>query len=216
MAIIHENSLSYPETYNSDRNIFMSGGGKLQWSSTAIWSFDKPIYINWLAGRLRGSANFNIVQSTQSPVTIPLNSVAYVVMDQNTDGASLNVIVCSGSAVPQNNDNLFVLAIHRDIGEAPNNPLQLSNGAFVKVGSSWNSIEGAPITGFAGNFSGVTWTIPHNLNTLDVMIELRDNSTPPNQIFANKVEYTDLNTLKAYFQDTITGRALIVKGNYSA
>jgi len=216
MAIVHENSLRYPEVYNSDRNIFMSGGGKHSWSSAGVWSFDKPIYINWLAGRLRGTANYNIIQVGQSPVTIPTDSVAYVIIDPTTDGASLNVIVSLGSAIPQNNDNIFVLAIHRDIGEAPNNPLQLANGAFVKVGSSWNSIEGAPVSGFAGNYSGVLWTIAHNLNTLDVMIELRDNSTPPNQIFAHAVEYTDVNTLKAYFTETITGRALVLKGNFSA
>jgi len=216
MAIIHENSLSYPEVYNSDRNIFMSGGGKLAWSSSAIWSFDKPIYVNWLVGRLRGTANYNVIQTTQSPVSIPLNSVAYVIIDPNVDAASLNIVVCDGTVVPQNVDNLFVLAINRDIGEAPNNPLQVANGAFVKVGSSWNSIEGAPVTGFAANYSGVSWTIPHNLNSLDVMIELRDSSAIPNQIFADRVEYIDANTLKAYFSDIMTGRALVVKGNYSA
>ena len=213
MSIIHENSLKYPEIFNSDRNIMMAGGGTHAWNSSYEWSFDGTIYLSWFAERLRGAADYNIIEVTQSPVTIPMNSVAYVTLNNTTNGASLTPTVVGGASLPRG-DNIVVVASHKDVGIAPNNPLMLKNGTSIAVGAEYSATAGTPVTGYTNTYSGTTWTIVHGLGTVAVQVTLQDNAVPPKQIFAEKIEFTDANTVTVTFGETTNGRAVVIKGNY--
>jgi hypothetical protein len=214
MAVIFPDVLKDPFIFNSDRNTWMSGGGTHTWSGTYNWAFTDPIYINWLAGRglsnatRRGTANYNVVAATT--VNIPIDSVAYVTLDPNTDGAALAVTVCAGTALPQG-DNVFVLAMHRDLGLSPNNPLLMRWGNAIPVGGSYNATSGFPTFGYANNYAGATWTVNHLLNSTDCVVLCQDNASPRNQIFPQSVAFTNVNTITITFSTSVTGRAVVLK-----
>jgi len=212
MAIIHDDHQIDALIYNSDRNIFMSGGGAISWNASYQMSFTNPIYLNWFANRIRGAANYNAIDITSSPITIPLDSVVYVTLDDNNDGAILTPVVVAGISLPRSND-IYVIASHRDIGYAPNNPLTLRSGQFIQIGTTWNSSFGAPTTMYAGNYVGQTWTVNHNLGTTDVVITLQDNSSPRQIIYAEDIVFTNTNTVVVTYNELVTGRIIVIKGN---
>ena len=214
MSVIHADVLKDPFVFNSDRNNWMSGGGLHTWNASYEWTFTTPIYINWLAGRStgsasrRGTANFNQINATT--VTLAVDTCAYVVLDPNTDGSLLTVVVTTGALLPQG-DNVFVLAMHRDLGLTPLNPLLLRWGNSIPVGGSYDANVGFPTFGYANNYSGATWTISHSLNSTDCVVCLQDNSTPTNQIWPANIEFTDVNTVTVTFSTSVTGRAVVIK-----
>ena len=213
MGIVNEDSLKYPLIFNSDRNIFMSGGGTHTWNSSYEWEFTDNIYLNWFPGRLRGSASYNVIPSTESPVTIPLGSVAYVTLDNETDAASLTVSVIDGPSLPQG-DNIWAVAIHRDIGLSPNNPVRLANGNTIKINGSWTATAGAPVNGFASAYTGTVWTVNHNLGTVDVIVNIVEDGSPAKVVYPLTTEITNANTVTVRFNETVTGRAIVIKGNF--
>jgi hypothetical protein len=156
----------------------------------------------------QGTADHNVINA--QTVIIPLDYCAYVTLDPNTDGAVLTVTVCSGANLPQG-DNIYVLAIHRDIGLSPNNPLMLRWGNSIPMGQSYNQSTGMPTIGFASSYSGSTWTVNHNLNSLDVLVLCKDNGTPANQIWPQNVEFTNVNTVTITYSSSVTGRAVVIK-----
>ena len=219
MAIVHSDLLKDPFVFNSDRNNWMSGGGIHTWSAgvgpTHTWSFTTPIYISWLAGRSTGAAShqgvatFNQIAASAG-IPIPLNSIAYVTLDVNSN-ATVGVTVCAGSALPQG-DNIFVLCSHRDVGLAANlNPLMMRWGNSIGPGQSYNATSGFPTLGFAGNYSGVTWTITHSLGSTDVLVECLDNGTPRNIIWPQNIAITDLNNVTITWSSAVTGRVIVMK-----
>ena len=212
MAIIHEDSLRYPEIFRTDRNIVMSGGGVHSWNSSYQWSFTKPIYLNWFAERLKGTAKYNQVPITESPVTIPVDNVAYVTIDTTTDGQALSLTVVDGNNLPQG-DNIFVLAYHRNISYSPDNPLFLRNGVTIPVGGSWDSKGVTGVTGsYANDYNAQVWTVNHNLGTTDCTVILQDSSTPRQIIWPEKIEYTSINTVTVTFGEVVNGRAIVYTG----
>jgi hypothetical protein len=106
----------------------------MSWSSASVWAFDKSIYISWLPGILNGAASYNYVEWTQSPVTIPIGSAAYVILDINIEGAYLNVVVSAISDVPVGLST-YTLATNN------NNSLQLSSGIIMEVDTIYNSSD---------------------------------------------------------------------------
>lgn len=214
MSVINYDYLHDPFVFNADRNTWMSGGGTHTWNASFEWTFTDPLYINWLAGRStgnatrQGTADYNIINGTT--VVIPLDYCAYVTLDPNTDGAVLTVSVCAGASLPQG-DNIYVVAIHRDIGLSPLNPLLLRWGNTVPVGQSYNQATGMPTIGFAADYSGSTWTVNHNLNSLDCLFLAKDNNSPRKQIWPQEVEFTNVNTITVTFSSSVTGRAVCMK-----
>jgi len=214
MSVIHADVLKDPFVFNSDRNNWMSGGALHTWNSSYEWTFTDPIYINWFAGRStgsasrRGTANFNQINATT--VTLPINTCAYVVLDPNTDGALLTVNVTTGILLPQG-DNIFVLAMHRDLGLGALNPLLLRWGNSIPVGGSYNANAGFPTFGYANNYGGTVWTINHGLNSTDCVVCLQDAATPRNQIWPANIEFTSVNTITVTWSTATGGRAVVMK-----
>lgn len=219
MAVIFPDVLKDPFIFNSDRNTWMSGGGTHTWNSSYNWSFTDPMYINWLAGRglsnstRRGTANYNVVAATT--VNIPLDSVAYVTLDPNTDASALAVTVCAGTALPQG-DNVLVLAMHRNLGYTPNNPLLMRWGNSIAVGGSYNATSGFPTIGYTNTLalSGTTWNVTHNLNSLAVLVMCYDAMTAPaNIIWPQSIQVTGVNILVVTWSSppTATGRVVVIK-----
>jgi hypothetical protein len=214
MPVLNYDSIHDPFVFNADRNTWMAGGGTHSWNGSYQWTFTSPLFINWLAGRSsgnatrQGTATYN--QCIAQTVTIPLNNVAYVTLDPNTDGAALTVSVCAGSALPQG-DNIFVLAMHRDLGLSPNNPILLRWGNTIGVGQSYNASSGIPVIGFASNYSGTTWTVNHSLNSTDVIVQCQDNSSPKQLIFPQTIEFTSTSTITITFSTSVTGRVQVIK-----
>lgn len=207
---------NFPQIFLTDRNIIMSGGGTHTWvssPSTGTWTFNSAIYLNWFAGRLHGTGNYNTI--LPQSVVIPLDSVAYVTINPNASGAvpagQLTINVVAGTSL-QKGDNLFVLAMHRDLGYG-NNPVTLRNGVSIPNGGSWSATGGGTVTGFAGNYSGTSWAINHALNSTDVSVSIQDNSSPRKLIHPENVFFVDANNASVTFSESVTGRAVIMKGN---
>jgi len=57
------------------------------------------------------------------------------------------------------------------------------------------------------------WVITHGLGTLDVIVQVYDNSN--NLIIPNEVTITDTNTVTIDFGNAITGKAVIVTGDHN-
>jgi len=220
MAIVHADLLKDPFVFNSDRNNWMVGGGVLTWSAgagpTHTWTWTQPIYINWLAGRStgaasnRGTATYNTIPANPVGIPIPINNVAYVTIDAENDGVALGITVCAGTALPQN-DNIFVLCSHRDVGLGNQNPLQMRWGNSIATGQSYNASAGFPTLGYANNYTGATWTVNHALSSTDVFVQCLDNGTPRNIIWPQNIAITDANNVTITWSSAVTGRAIIMK-----
>ena len=217
MAIVHADLLKDPFVFNSDRNNWMAGGGVHTWSlaSPHIWSFTTPLYICWLAGRSTGAASHQGVatynQIPATSVTIPIDNVAYVTIQPDSEGAVLGITVCPGASLPQN-DDIFVLCSHRNVGLGTANPLMMRWGNSIGVGQSYNAAAGFPTLGFSGNYGpAVTWTIAHGLSSTDVLVECLDNSTPRNVIWPQNIAITDANNVTITWSSAVTGRVIVMK-----
>jgi len=218
MAIVNPDLLKDPFVFNSDRNNWMAGGGVHTWSADAgtthTWSFTTPLFICWLAGRSTGSASHQGVatynQVPAQSIPIPLDSVVYVTLDADNN-ATLGITVCAGTALPQS-DNIFVLCSHRNVVATPNlNPLMMRWGNSIGPGQSYNATSGFPTLGFAGNYSGVTWTVTHSLSSTDVLVECLDNGTPRNVIWPQNIAITDANNVTITWSSSVTGRVIVMK-----
>lgn len=212
MSVFHEPTVNYPQIFLSDRNIMMIGGGTHTWNASNEWAFTEPIYMNWFAGRLRGTATYNKIEVTNSPITIGNDEVVYVDINPNAEGASLTPVVIAGTALTKA-DNRFVIAMVRNL-YGSNNPLELRNGVIIPVGGSWSATGGGNITGYADNFSGTTWNVTHSLNTYDVSVTLYDTTVSPRkQVWPENIFIVDANNIQVTFSATVAGRCVVIKGN---
>jgi len=75
-------------------------------------------------------------------------------------------------------------------------------------GSEWKD----GIISFRQQFAtaSATWTINHNLDTTDIIVQFFDDSSPPKQIIPLNVEITSSNTITATFSKAVAGRAIII------
>lgn len=212
MSLLHENTPSYPQIFQSDRNIMLSGGGTHTWTSTGstgTWKWSGDIYLNWFAGRLHGTAKFNKIAANTSGLAIPIGSVAYVVIDPNVYAKVLTVVVADGATI-QHSENMFVLAMHSDLGYGAN-PLSLRNGIVIPSGGTWISSGGTTATGVSMAKSGTIWNCAHNLNSSLLSITVFDSSNY--QVFPESIQIIDDNNVRIIFSGSgITGRACIIKG----
>ena len=205
MSILHPPVHLYPDIYNPDRNIFILWGGDHTWNNTTgVWNFDNTCYIQWLAERYRGSAVYN--QINAQSVTLNTNQVAYATIDVDSNSV-LNVSVANGVDAPKG-DNIIILALR--CSYLPGDPLLLRGGVYVNDQGSY-SLRGNK-TQYVGNYTGVTWNVNHNLRSEDVIVELKDGSTPSKRVFPETVEYVDEDNVTVTFNDVVTGKAVVLKG----
>jgi len=206
MSIIFPPVHLYPEIYNTDRNIFILWGGTHTWdNATGEWIFDNTCYIQWMSSRYKGTAQFN--QVLPQTVVLTAGQVAYVILDLDTDGTVLTVQVVDGASLPKG-DNIVVIGIR--CSNLPNDPLLLRNGVYIPSQSAFSTA--GVRTQYVGNYTGVTWNVNHNLGSEDVFIELKDNSTPNKRIFPQTIEYIDDNNITVTYNESVTGKVIILKG----
>lgn len=223
---LHEDTPSYPHIFNTDRNIFLSGGGDQSWNSIGsdgTWTFSAPLYLSWFAGRLGGSAKYNIIAAQPSGFSLPKGHVAYVEINTASDGAIITLNECAGNLLPTRGTgledarrNIFVIAAHNDIGYT-DNPLLVRDDGLHPDGDQW-SATGVSKTGFAKDFTAVAnteYTIEnteHGLNTIDLVISIYDSSTPRKQIWPEEIKIAADFTVSLLFSENVNGRVVIVKG----
>jgi hypothetical protein len=171
-------------------------------------SWSGPIYLSWFGERLWGSANYNVIPAAASPISIPVDCVAYVMVDPDTDGQALTPIIVSGPSLPHG-DNVVVIASHKDIGLTPNNPIVLRNNVSIPMSTCWSQTMGLETGFWAGDFNASVWNANHNLHSTDVDIVLQDANTPRQQIFPEKIEMIDINNVRITFGQVVAGRILI-------
>lgn len=75
-------------------------------------------------------------------------------------------------------------------------------------GTNWQS----GVISFKQQFATAsdTWTINHNLNTEDVIVQCFDDSSPPKQVVPLSVEITSSNTITVKFSQAIAGKAILI------
>lgn len=79
----------------------------------------------------------------------------------------------------------------------------------ISVGSSGGSSSG--VTKFAASFSSTTNALfVHGLNTLDVLVQVYDNSSPRRQLFPDEIIVVDANQVSVLFNTPQSGRVVIV------
>jgi len=214
MPIIHDDHQKDGYIYNSDRNIQLFMGpngispGEVCWNSAYQMYWSGPIYLSWFGERLWGSANYNVIPAAASPIVIPVDCVAYVMVDPDTDGQTLTPIIVGGASLPHG-DNVIVIASHKDIGLTPNNPLILRNNASIPINTCWSQTMGLETGMWAGDFNAMVWNANHNLHSTDVDIVIQDANTPRQQIFPEKIEMIDIDNVRVTFGQTVAGRLLI-------
>ena len=210
MSLLHENTPSYPQIFQSDRNIMLAGGGTHTWTSsgsTGTWSWTGDIYLHWFAGRMHGAAKFNKIAA--GSVAIPIGSVAYVIIDPVVYAKVLTVVVADGASIAHS-ENMFVLAMHSDLGYGTN-PLSLRNGVIIPSGGTWISSGGTSATGVSMAKSGTIWNCAHNLNSTLVFVSIYDASGY--QVWPESIQIIDSNNIRiTYSGSGITGTACIIKG----
>lgn len=214
MPIIHDDHQRDGYIYNSDRNnqMFMGpsgpNAGQICWNSAYQMTWDGPIYLSWFGERLWGSAKYNQIPASASPVVIPVDCVMYVMLDPDTDGQNLTPIVVSGAFLPHG-DNVLVIASHKDIGLTPSNPLVLMNNVSIPIDTCWSQTIGLSTGWWAGNFNSQVWNAFHNLHTTDVDIVIQDANNPRQQIVPEKIEMIDIDNVRITFGEVVAGRLLI-------
>ena len=208
MPVINPAINLYPSIFNSDRNVAMLSASNHSWDKdTNEWIFDNTIFIKWLANREAYAAEYNQIAS--GTVTLNTNEVAYVILDQETDGAVLTIQTCLGIDLP-NDNNTYLIA--QRCSDLTNEPLLLRNGIMVQDDSGYNQTTGKR-NSFTNYYSGVTWTVVHNLKDEDVLIVCKDTTTTPHrQVTPEVIEYENENTVIITFNETINGKILVMKG----
>jgi hypothetical protein len=146
-------------------------------------------------------------QIAPQTVTLFTNQVAYVALNLLTEGAVLPIAVTDGDSLPKG-DNIVMIAMRASylVGE----PLLLRGGIYVQDNGTFSTA--GVRNQYVGIYSGVTWTITHNLNSENVIVELRNSQSPPQRIFSEVIEYIDANTVVATFNASVTGKAIVMKG----
>ena len=208
MSVIHPAVQLFPSIFNSDRNIVMLSASNNSWdNATGEWVFDNTIFIQLLANREGKAAEYNQIAS--ATVTLATNEVAYVTLDQENNGAVLTINTALTEDLP-NDEDTFVIAMR--CSNLPTEPLLLRNGIMVQDDSGYNQTTGKR-NSFANFYSGVTWTVSHNLKTQDVILVCKDTTvTPHRKVEPEIIEYDDNNTVVATFNESVTGKAVVFKG----
>jgi len=208
MPVIHPAVNLFPSIFNSDRNIIMLSSSNHTWDKdTGIWTWDNIIYIDLMANREAGLAEYNQIAS--GSVTINASEVAYVTLDQDTNGAVLTIQTAPQANLPNDKDT-YVIAMR--CSNIPTEPLLLNNGIMVRDDSGYNQTTGKR-NAFKNFYSGVTWTVVHNLKDADVVIVCKDTTVTPNrQVTPEIIEFQDSNTVVVTFNESVTGKAIVMKG----
>ena len=58
--------------------------------------------------------------------------------------------------------------------------------------------------------SANTWTVTHNLNTENVLVQVYNDATPPRQIEADRVALTNVNTVTVAFNVAQAGHVVVI------